>query len=85
MRADLYRALARLSFTPPDIDGMEVWQVAALLGMDLKPELDTDAETFLGRPLREGDKRRLAKFAQSGGDGEDITAQVMRQMGIVTQ
>lgn len=62
---------------------MEVWQAAAILGVDEQPATEDGVDTFMGRPITEADKRRLAKFAQSDSD-EDITNRVMREMGIHT-
>jgi hypothetical protein len=33
--ASLYREMAKLGFSPSEVDGMEVWQAASLLGADL--------------------------------------------------
>lgn len=65
---------------------MEVWQAAALLGVDENRVELTDGfvDTFNGRPITEADRRRLEKFAGVSGESEDITGQVMRQMGIHT-
>lgn len=71
--AELYRAF-HPRYTPSEVDGMEMWQAAALLDIDLKPEMD-DWE------MTEADRARIESFATIPEDG-DLTAQVMRQMGI---
>ena len=77
--------MVKLGFTPQQVDLMEPWQVAAILGIDIQPEgFDEDADTFLGRKLTEADKERLRRFNQTTGhDGVDITDKVAREMGIV--
>lgn len=76
--------MAKIGYTPQDIDLMEVWQVAALLGMDER--VIDDEDTFLGRPLTEADKERLRRFSTSIESADpDITDQVMQRMGIVTR
>jgi hypothetical protein len=70
------------------VDEMEVWQAAAILGVDEKPAIDLDDDryvgTFAGRPITEADQRRLEKFASHSGEQVDLTSQVMSEMGIRT-
>ena len=81
----MYRAFAKLGFTPPQVDAMEPWQAAALLGMD-KGEDDS----IQARLAREGDTlaERAARIREMRGkpvpESDDITDMVMRQMGILT-
>lgn len=61
---------------------MEVWQAAAILGVDEQPATEDGVDTFMGRPITEADRRRLEKFAGASTGQGDITDQVARQMGI---
>lgn len=44
--ADVYHAAAQLGLSPREVDGLELWQVAAVLGMDYdRHSEDDDTET----------------------------------------
>jgi uncharacterized protein YbaP (TraB family) len=74
--------MVKLGFTPQQVDQMEPWQVAAILGVDIQPEEYTEGDTFLGRQLTEADKERLRRFNQTTETEVDITERVAREMGI---
>lgn len=65
---------------------MELWQAAAILGVDdLSHEWEEDERyvgTFAGRPITAADRERLRKFGQAEHDQIDLTGQVAREMGI---
>lgn len=87
--AELYRAFAGV-LTPMEVDGCEMWQLAALLGMDRKAAASDDPiERLAARVESEKDAlaRRAGKVPNSQpvveGDGPvDMTAQIQAQMGI---
>lgn len=76
--------MAKLGYPPPVVDQMELWQAAALLGVDEGPALEEGQDMFMGRPITPADRERLNRFAGVSSDDPDITNQVMRQMGIRT-
>lgn len=64
---------------------MSLFQCAVLLGVDERPEVEEGQDTFMGRPITPADRERLEKFSRGPeADDRDITARVMREMGIVT-
>lgn len=76
--------MAKLGYSPPVVDQMELWQTAALLGMDEDPVVEEGQLTFMGRPVTQADYDRAMRFSEAPSEDEDITASVMRQMGIHT-
>lgn len=87
--ADLYRAFAGV-MTPTEVDGCEMWQLAALLGMDRKAGASDDPIERLAARV-ESEKESLARRAAKAGnvqpqvEGEgpvDMTAQIQAAMGI---
>lgn len=74
--------MAKLGYAPPLVDQMELWQAASLLGIDEGETLEEGQLTFMGRPVSQADYDRAMRFSGISDDNEDITDQVMRQMGI---
>lgn len=85
LRAELYRAFARVGFTPSEVDGMEVWQAAVLLGSDVDSKDGSIADRMAAE--RHTLVERAARIREMRGSPEpsesvDITQDIMRQMGI---
>lgn len=76
--------MQKLGIPPPVVDQMTLFQCAVLLGVDEQPITEEGQDTFMGRPITPADRERLEKFQGVDGDDKDITARVMREMGIVT-
>jgi hypothetical protein len=70
-QAEVYRAGHKLGYTPQQMDDMEVWQLAAILEVDLEPDWEPT----------EADKERLERIQQPT-ETMDITAQALDMMGI---
>jgi hypothetical protein len=75
--AELYRVLLRVGIPPPVADEMELWQLGAVLGADEDRAEGVDAALW----ERERDSLP-ARAAAIREPEQDITAQVMAQMGI---
>lgn len=71
MYADLYRAVANV-MSPAEVDECELWQILALLRIDLKEQADD--------PMAQ-----IAAAVQPGDGPVDVTAQVMAAHGIQTR
>lgn len=90
--ADLYRALAPI-MSPAEADECELWQLGALLGLDRPTESGSDLDRLAARVEAEKESLReraekAGKFLSKEPDPEgprDMTAEIMRQMGIVTK
>jgi hypothetical protein len=89
MFADLYRALAPI-MSPAEVDECELWQLAVLLGRD-RPEEASDIDQLAARI--ENEKEGLIERARKSGTLReeapagpvDVTAEIMRSMGISTR
>jgi len=82
-RADgeLYRTLTRINLPPPVADEMELWQIAVLLGAD-EPSTGIDQERWDAEQASLVDRARVIHDKHHPEEVEDLTDQVMRQMGI---
>lgn len=76
----------RLGYTPAQVDGMENWQVAALLGLDVEEDEreQSIAERMAAEQHTLAERARKIREMKGRTDSEDvdITDDVMRQMGI---
>ncbi len=94
--AELFRVLRQISITPVEANEMELWEIGVLLGADLPQTGGIDPEVWEREKGTVAERaKRIAEMKQgqpeadpatSSGNGDevDITAQVMRQMGIRT-
>jgi len=88
--ADLYRALAPL-MTPAEADEHELWQLAALLGLDRPhPRPGSDLDRLAARVEAEKESLRLRAGTGPSPSSEvaepvDVTERIMRSMGISTR
>lgn len=86
--------------SPAEADECEVWQLAALLNVDTTTEPVSDFDRLAARVAAEKQKRGLPEHAQDDADDSDedvdaepvekpvavdMTAQIMRSMGIRTR
>lgn len=78
--------------SPAEADECELWQLAALLGSDRPAEGESELDRLAARV--EAEKESLRERAEKMGtlrDGSapsgpvDVTAEIMRSMGIVTK
>ena len=94
--ADSYRHCRRYGISPAEVDRMELWQLAAIMNLDLvsprdvileRMEVEKDTLAERAAKMREGRSQRTTSPPPAPDDPDgpvDVTAEVMRQMGIRT-
>lgn len=81
--APIYRALAQLGIGPRDADDLELWEIAAVLGVDL------DSGTVpLGQPDQRAILRARVEAAEHGTSapqwGGDLTPREVAELELIT-
>ena len=93
--ADSYRHCRRYGIGPAEVDAMELWQLAALMNLDLvsphdaiMERMDKEKDTLADRAKVKGARSKPVsgpETPETPDDGPaDLTGDIMRQMGIRT-